>query len=143
LDNGEYDALILAAAGLRRLGFASRIAARIPCPACVPAPGQGIVAIQSRQNDAAVLDVLRPIDDPIAHGALEAERAVVEMLGGGCQAPIGAFAQPAYPGDLELNAVVLSLDGSRAVYGTAKGALSDAAAIGARVARQLLTDGAG
>jgi len=142
LENGEYDALVLAAAGLRRLGFASKIAVRLPALSCVPAPGQGIVAVQTRDGDDAVLRHVVLIDDREAHAALRAERAVVEALGGGCQAPIGVFARPAYPADLELAAVVLSLDGSRAVYGMAQGTFEDAEAIGARVGAQLLADGA-
>src|SRR5205807_5717109 len=77
LDAGEYDALVLAAAGLRRLGFASRISMRIPAAACVPAPGQGIVAIEVREADAAVRRTVADIDDPPAHAALDAERALV------------------------------------------------------------------
>jgi hydroxymethylbilane synthase len=142
LENGEYDALVLAAAGLRRLGFASKIAVRLPAPSCVPAPGQGIVAVQTREHDERVLRHVAPIDDREAHAALRAERAVVEALGGGCQAPIGAFARPAYPAGLELAAVVLSLDGNRAVYGMAQGSIDDADAIGARVGARLLADGA-
>ena len=154
LDAGEYDAIVLAAAGLTRLGFASRISARLPVDACVPAPGQGIVAIEIREGDEAVRQAVSSVDDAAAGAALEAERAVVTALGGGCQTPIGALASwvrsasPASPervtGDaLELVAVVVSLDGSRAVRAHRRGARSDAAALGARVAADLLAEGAG
>ncbi|MFI5179295.1 MAG: hydroxymethylbilane synthase, partial [Vicinamibacterales bacterium] len=78
LDEGQPAAIVLAAAGLRRLGFAARISLTLPAAACVPAPGQGIVAIEIRERDHAVRDAVSRIDDPAAAAALEAERAVVE-----------------------------------------------------------------
>ena len=140
---GAFDAIVLAAAGLRRLGMASRISATFPPSACVPAPGQGIVAIEIRDGDANVGAAVRTVDDRLAHAALDAERAVVEALGGGCQTPIGALASPLSNDELDLIAVVVSLDGSRAIYGTARGKADQAVAIGARVGAQLLADGAG
>ena len=83
------------------------------------------------------------IDEPRAHAALDAERAVVEALGGGCQTPIGALASPLSNDELELVAVVVSLDGRRAIHGMGHGRQDEAAAIGARVGAQLLADGAG
>jgi hydroxymethylbilane synthase len=142
LDAGDYDALVLAAAGLRRLGFASRISLTVPADVCLPAPGQGIVAIEVRHTDERVKEAVAPIDDPAAGAALRAERAVVEALGGGCQTPIGALALQG-PGGLELSGVVVSLDGSRVVRGRARGALRDADALGARLGAELLAQGAG
>jgi hydroxymethylbilane synthase len=143
LDQGDHDAIVLAAAGLRRLGFASRISFQLPPAACIPAPGQGIVAIEIREGDEPVAEAIRRFDDPAARAALAAERALVDALGGGCQTPIGALATMADGGDvLHLVAAVVALDGSRAVRGEARGPVSDAAAIGARVGGQLLTDGA-
>jgi hydroxymethylbilane synthase len=139
---GSYDAIVLAAAGLRRLGMASRISATLPPSACVPAPGQGIVAIEIRGNDATTGAAARAIDEPKAHAALDAERAVVDALGGGCQTPIGALASPLSNDELELVAVVVSLDGRRAVHGVGRGRQDEAAAIGARVGAQLLAAGA-
>jgi len=143
LDSGDYDALVLAAAGLRRLGFASRISATLPVAACVPAPGQGIIAIEIRAGDAALQQALAAIADAAAAAALTAERAVVEALGGGCQTPIGALATPAGGDTLELAAAVFALDGSRAVRATERGARSAAADLGVRVARRLIEHGAG
>jgi hydroxymethylbilane synthase len=142
----KLDAIVLAAAGLRRLGFAARISMTLPADACVPAPGQGIVAIQIREDDPGD-DVVRravaAIDDPQAGAALEAERALVEKLGGGCQTPVGALASP-LPGEvLELTAVVVALDGSRAIRAQARGSWKEAAALGARVGAELLSMGAG
>jgi hydroxymethylbilane synthase len=142
LDAGEYDALVLAAAGLRRLGVARRISMALPVTACVPAPGQGIVAIEIREGDDAVGRLIAGFDDPAARAALEAERALVAALGGGCQTPIGALATPLAEDTIELVAVVVALDGSRAVRGAAQGPQREAAAIGARVAAQLIDGGA-
>ncbi len=143
LDEGQYDALVLAAAGLRRLGFGARISLALPAAACVPAPGQGIVAIEIRDGDEHVQRAVGRIDDPAAAAALDAERAVVAALGGGCQTPVGALASPIDGDRLELVAAVIALDGSRAVRAEATGSRATAADIGARVGAQLLADGAG
>jgi hydroxymethylbilane synthase len=143
LDAGEYDALVLAAAGLRRLGMASRITMTLPASACVPSPGQGIVAIEIRANDDAVRQIVSGIDDADASVALEAERALVEALGGGCQTPIGALARPVDAGTLELVAAVAALDGTRIVRATAIGPRRDAAALGSRAGQDLMAQGAG
>jgi len=142
LDEGAHDALVLAAAGLRRLGFGSRISFALPASACIPAPGQGIVAIEIRQDDEAVRAVVAKIDDPAASTALSAERALVEALGGGCQTPIGALASPVDGDLLDLSAVVVALDGSRAVRERSVGARSEATALGERVGAALLARGA-
>ena len=141
LDEGQFDALVLAAAGLRRLGQESRISALLPVAACVPAPGQGIIAIEIRSDDPGTRELVAKIDDALAGAALVAERTVVEQLGGGCQMPIGAYAATA-GGVLTLTAIVLSIDGSRAAATTQSGPLTDAAAIGMRAARELLAGGA-
>ena len=143
LDEGAHDALVLAAAGLARLGFASRISLAIPAEACVPAPGQGIVAIEIRAGDARAADAVMRINDSPASDALTAERALVEALGGGCQTPVGALASVIDGKELELDAVVVALDGSRVVRGQARGARHEAAKLGARVGAQLIADGAG
>jgi hydroxymethylbilane synthase len=142
LDEGAHHALVLAAAGLRRLGFASRISFSLPVDACVPAPGQGIVAVEVREDDVAVRRTLEGIDDKAAAAALAAERAVVEALGGGCQTPIGALALPEEGEKLTLVAVVVTVDGSKAVRARERGLWADAAALGARVGATLLAEGA-
>lgn len=143
LDAGEHDALILAAAGLRRLGFESRITFALPAKACVPAPGQGIVAVEIRTGDEATAQAVAAVDDSNASSALAAERALVEALGGGCQTPIGALASAAGDGEIELIASVVALDGSRAVQAHGRGLVTDAAELGRRVAADLIADGAG
>jgi hydroxymethylbilane synthase len=142
LDEGQFDAIILAAAGMRRLGLASRISVALPVDVCVPAPGQGIVAIEAREGDTALRAALARINDDQASAALIAERAVVLALGGGCQIPIGVLASTAGGEDLELVAAVVALDGSRIVRGRARGPSSEGAAIGARLAAQLISEGA-
>ena len=149
LDAGQYQALVLAAAGLRRLGFADRITMALPPAACLPAPGQGIVAIEVRSEDRAVRDIVAGISDRAAAAALDAERALVEGLGGGCQTPVGALAtwvqEPtaSTPGELELTACVVALDGSRAVRERDRAPADDAVALGQRVSARLLDAGAG
>ena len=142
LDSGEHDALVLAAAGLRRLGFQARISLTLPATACVPAPGQGIVAIEARKDDHVVREVVARIDDADARAALTAERSLVEALGGGCQTPIGALATSLGDGDIELLATVIALDGGRAIRAIGRGPKGSAASVGARVAAQLLAQGA-
>ena len=143
LDDGSlYDALVLAAAGMRRLGFTDRISFPLPVEACVPAPGQGAIAIERRVDDAATRDALASIDDAPTSVAIEAERALVAALGGGCQTPIGAVAVPV-GGDLDLHAVVVSLNGQHVVRGHGRAPRTQAASLGARVAERLLAEGAG
>ena len=142
LDAGEQDALVLAAAGLRRLGFAARISLTLPADVCVPAPGQGIVAIETREGDTATRDVVLRISDADAAAALDAERAVVEALGGGCQTPIGALATMVDRSSLELIGVVASLDGSRVIRATGRASLADASELGLRVGQELMAKGA-
>ena len=141
VDSGQYDAIVLAAAGLRRLGQDARISAFLPADACVPAPGQGIIAVEIRSGDGRVRDVVRTIDDPRAAIALRAERTVVTRLGGGCQMPIGAYAD--VEGDaVTLTGIVISVDGSRVARAAATGSAAGAEALGLAVAEQLLERGA-
>jgi hydroxymethylbilane synthase len=142
LDRGDYAALVLAAAGLLRLGLASRISLALPATACVPAPGQGIVAIEIRDGDEDVSRVVTLINNAAAAAALTAERALVLALGGGCQTPIGALASPVGDDELELMAIVVSPDGSRAVRGDARGPIDRSAVLGQQVAAQLIEEGA-
>jgi len=142
VDGGEFDAIVLAAAGLRRLGHAARISATLSASICVPAPGQGIIAIEVRGGDERVRRLVSSVDDPPASAALRAERAVVRRLGGGCQMPIGAYAAPRDEA-FEVTGVVVSLDGSRAVRADVSGTAHEAEALGAAVAERLLEQGAG
>ena len=142
LDAGEYDVLVLAAAGLSRLGHDDRISAVLPPGTCVPAPGQGIIAVEVRGNDERAASVVKTINDAGAAAALTAERAVVTRLGGGCQMPIGAYAAES-GGALVLTAIVISVNGSKTARAEAQGPVADAALLGERVAEELLARGAG
>ena len=142
VDAGEFDALVLAAAGLIRLGHERRISVALPPDACVPAPGQGIIAVEVREDDGKTTSVVKQINDPVALSALTAERAVVTRLGGGCQMPIGAYASESAEG-LTLTAIVISVDGSKTARADAHGPLGDAALVGTRAAEELLARGAG
>lgn len=141
LDAGDYDALILAAAGMRRLGAAARISTMIPVEMCVPAPGQGIIAIEIRADDGRTRAIVGGIDDPHAGAALAAERALVTALGGGCQLPLGGIAR--HEGtDLVMHAIVLSPDGTTVLRGNGRGPAIHPGDLGRRVAADLAAAGA-
>jgi hydroxymethylbilane synthase len=142
LDAGDYDLLVLAAAGLRRLGFNSRISMRLSLDDCIPAPGQGIIAIEIRDGDPAVQAAVAAVNDAETAAALDAERGLVVALGGGCQMPIGGVATPAGASALELSAIVASLDGTRSIRYKKVGAQAEARALGREVAAYLLKGGA-
>jgi len=142
LDASEYDALVLAAAGLRRLDRADRISVALPPDLCIPAPGQGIVAVQCHDDGGEVSEYLSSLADADASAALEAERALVAALGGGCQMPLGGFCRVSGD-DLELTAVVTALTSDAEVRAMGFGRRDDPAELGRRVAAQLLQDGAG
>lgn len=141
LDEGACTALVLAAAGLRRLGLADRISWLLPFDICLPAPGQGIVAVELREDDAAVRALVGAIGDREAEAALAAERAVVAALGSGCQMPLGALAE-SDGAELRARGVVLSLDGARAARAEARGPIADPTGVGSRLAQALLAAGA-
>jgi hydroxymethylbilane synthase len=141
LDAGDYDAIVLAAAGLRRLQQGARISAYVPVDACVPAPGQGIIAVEIRDGDTSTANIVASINDWPSRVALDAERAVVSRLGGGCQMPIGAYAT-IDDTSLSIKAVVVSGDGSRAAHAQIDGRADEAEAAGNAAAEQLLADGA-
>jgi len=141
LDEGQYDALVLAAAGLLRLGRGDRISSALPFDACVPAPGQGIIAIETRVGDDAATAAAARISDPRAATALAAERAVIVRLGGGCQMPIGAYAE-VHGDQMQMTAVVVSLDGARAAHASAQGPAADPEGLGRQVAERLRLAGA-
>jgi hydroxymethylbilane synthase len=136
---GEFDAAVLAGAGLLRLGLESEIAEWIPLEVMLPAPGQGALAIQCRADDREVLALLKPLDDPATRSAVTAERAFLESLGGGCSTPVGAYAQ--YDSDgLVLKAIVASTDGRRVIRLNGQG--RDPLRLGRQTALQALAQGA-
>ena len=142
LDAGEFDAIVLAAAGLHRLERGDRISSYLPIYDCVPAPGQGIIAVETRTGDINTRDLVARINDLRSGLALRAERSVVATLGGGCQMPIGAHADVTDDA-LILGAIVTSLDGEQTARATVTGPPSDPEAAGAIAAKELLERGAG
>jgi hydroxymethylbilane synthase len=138
LDAGDYDALVLAAAGLARLGLGARVSALLPTDLSVPAPGQGIIAVEVRHGDRR--EELEAIDDADASLALRAERELVQRLGGGCQMPIGAYASIT-GGRLSLTGVVISPDGLRMARAEASGPAVAPEDVGGRAADELLAQG--
>lgn len=141
LAEGRYDAIVLALAGLRRLGWEERIAEILPLETMLPAVGQGALAIETREGDEVVRAACRPLEDPDTRRAVMAERALLAGLGGGCQVPIAAHAELS-DGALRLRAVVISPDGAQAVRDEIRGAPEDAEELGSELARRLLTSGA-
>ena len=142
LDDGEYSAIVLAGAGVSRLGLTSRISSYIPIDVCVPAPGQGIVAVQLRADaETGLRTIVNRLSDPDAEAALTAERAVVNALGGNCQMPLGAFARVDGQ-SIDMVGLVASLDGRTLIRATARGNRGGAAAVGEKLAGRLLDKGA-
>jgi hydroxymethylbilane synthase len=138
LDEGEFDAMVLAVAGLKRLGHAARITLALDAAACVPAPCQGIVAIETRRDVPAVFAA---VHDAAAGTSFRAERALVAALGGGCQLPLGAIATHR-GGALDLDAIVVSPDGMRRVRHAMTGDPARPEELGARLADELARRGA-
>jgi hydroxymethylbilane synthase len=141
LDDGEFDAIILAAAGLIRLGLARRASEWLERTAWLPAPGQGALAIVTRTEDAATRRFVGALNDPDSFAAVSAERIFLEGLGGGCQVPIGALGVP-YDKKLRLWGLVASPDGRRVVRGDLTGSLADPDALGHALADLLRDRGA-
>ncbi|MDG6347631.1 hydroxymethylbilane synthase [Luteimonas sp. 8-5] len=142
LDAGDYDAIVLACAGLRRLGFDSRIRARLDAPEWLPAPAQGAIAIECRDRDDAIAALCKALDDAPTRTCVEAERAMNRALHGSCHVPVAGFARLAGSG-LHLEGLVGSATDGSHVRATADGPAADPEALGREVARQLLESGAG
>lgn len=142
LDAGEYDAIILASAGLIRLEMQERIRTPIPADVSLPAVGQGAVGIECRSDDAELITLLQALNHNDTHTRVTAERAMNERLEGGCQVPIGSFAT--LDGDaITLTGMVGRPDGSELLFASATAQKNRAAEIGIEVAEALLAQGAG
>lgn len=141
LDDGQYDAILLAAAGLRRLGWGERITELLAADIMCPAVGQGALAIETRDDHGPAFEMCSKLDHAPTRAAVTAERAVLASLGGGCQVPIGAHAS-AEGETISLRAVVIHPDGEPLYADTCSGAAGEAAALGAAAAARLLDLGA-
>ncbi|HVF50602.1 MAG TPA: hydroxymethylbilane synthase [Pyrinomonadaceae bacterium] len=141
LDAGEYDALILASAGLRRLGLAERISTAITVGEMLPAVGQGALGIETRADDAETNRLVNMLDDAPTRAACTAERALLRALGGGCQVPIAAHGT-VNSNTLRLEALVAALSGARVIRGALEGDIAEAEGTGAKLAAVLDEQGA-
>jgi hydroxymethylbilane synthase len=142
LDDGEFDAVILAEAGLHRLDLGDRISRRLAPPLFYPAVGQGALGIECRSDDAETRRLLGEIDHSSTHAAVAAERKLMSALGAGCHAPVGV--ETAIENDrLSLAAVVLSTDGTVRLFAELTGSLAEPTVLGRAVAEELMRQGAG
>lgn len=144
LERGDYDAIVVAAAGLNRLGLEQRISQHLSTEEFPPAVSQGAIGVCAREDDSYVCEWLRPLDDLPTRLATTAERALLERVEGGCQVPLGALATVAEQG-IHLHAAVCALDGSQrlSARGDAAATVPEATALGVRLAMQLIAKGAG
>ncbi len=142
LDDGEFDAIILAEAGLRRLGYANRISSLLVPPLMLHAVGQGALGIECREDDGFIIDILTKISDANVVAAVSAERSLLRDLRAGCHAPVGATTSFSDSGELTLHGVVLSLDGADRLEAAATGSPDNAETLGLEVAARLREVGA-
>ena len=142
LDQGDMAAIILACAGLIRLGLESRITGRLDPKQCLPAVTQGVIGIECRGNDARTLELLAALEDAATRVVMRAERAFSHHLGGSCQSPIAAYAE-LNANQIELHGLVAEPDGSRLLRDSMNGAANDPEALGIRLAERVLAAGAG
>lgn len=140
LDDGAMDAIILAAAGLERLGYQTRIRQLLPESVCLHAVGQGALAIETRAADACVQDMLKPLDDAQTRIATLAERAFLGLVEGGCQVPIGVHAQVSN-GKIHIEAIIATLTGDRIIRDNVEGDAKDAEDLGAALGVRMLNAG--
>jgi hydroxymethylbilane synthase len=141
VESGEYDAILLAKAGLDRLGWSNRISEVFSPEVCMPAVGQGALGVQGRLKDHDLAEALAPLDDFETRQSIVAERALLAALEGGCQVPLGAWAR-FERGELAIDAVVCSPDGSQHVRQRATAPPDQARELGQRVAQLLIDSGA-
>jgi len=141
LDAGQYDAIILAAAGLMRLGLSERIRSTLPAEVSLPAPGQGALGVEALAARAEVAAWLAPLNDPLTAACVRAERAVSRALAGSCEVPLGAYAEP-HGAALHLRALVALPDGTRVIRAAASGPAQAPEALAERVIEKLRADGA-
>jgi len=142
LDAGGMDAIVLACAGLVRLGLESRITARLDPKVCLPAVTQGVIGIECRSNDVRTAGLLQALEDAATRKVMDAERAFAARLGGSCQSPIAAYAE--LDADrITLRGLVAEPDGSRLLRDTESGSAENPAALGRQLAERMLAAGAG
>ena len=142
VDRGEWDAIIVAAAGVRRLGLWNRVGEALERTAWLPAPGQGALGLVTRADDRATKSALGSLDHPASRAAVQAERAVLAALGGGCQTPVGALGVT-YGHGIRLWGCVATVDGERVVRGDLTGGIEEPDSLGFKLADLLRRRGGG
>lgn len=142
LDEGKYNAIVLASAGLRRLGWADRITELLSPEIMCPAVGQGALAVETRDDAGEAQKAAKTLEHEATRIAVTAERAVLAALGGGCQVPIGAYATVDLgAGIVQLQSIIVSPDGTQVIRKQASGPVSDVATMGRKLGEQLLAAG--
>jgi hydroxymethylbilane synthase len=141
LDAGDLDAILVARAGLIRLGLADKASEIIPYDIMLPAVGQGALCIEIREDDRNIRNLIRSLIDYNSMYEIKAERALLARLQGGCQIPIGAHAEVIYPSNLKMEAVVCTLDGTTVIRDTVDGKVDDFSTMGIELANKLLGRG--
>ena len=141
LEEERFDGIILAAAGLKRLGFTDRITDILPKSMVLPAVGQGALAIEVREDAKEIREMLDFLDDKETRACTEAERAFLATVEGGCQVPVGVYALPDEEGGLKVEGVIASLDGARLYRDAVQGPAADCMKLGRQLAEKLLDAG--
>jgi hydroxymethylbilane synthase len=141
VDQGEFDAVVLAEAGLLRLGIAKRTSERLSLEDFMPAPGQGALAVVARQDNLEIIEILKCIEDPLARAEIDAEREIVRVLEGGCKVPVGALAR-AHADRITMTASILSIDGKETLRVEREGPVRESVALAKELGMELIEKGA-
>ncbi len=141
VDKSEFDAVVLAKAGLARLGITDRISELLPVEDFMPAPGQGALAVVARRDNLKVIDMLRSIEHPPTRAEIEAERELIRILEGGCKVPVGALAR-VHSDKIRIAACIFSIDGKEKLLAERSGPLPQALALAREIGEELIEKGA-
>ncbi len=141
VDKGEFDAVVLAEAGMARLGITGRISERLSVEDFMPAPGQGALAVVARRDNLKVIDMLKSIEHPPTRAEIEAERELVRILEGGCKVPVGALAR-AHGDWIRMAACIFSINGKEKLLAERSGRVPQAVALAKEIGEELLEKGA-
>jgi hydroxymethylbilane synthase len=141
VDRGEFDAVVLAEAGLARLGLTGRISEKLTIEDFMPAPGQGALAVVARQDNLKIIEMLKSIEHPPTRTEIEGERELVRVLEGGCKVPVGALAR-AHGDRIMMAASIFSIDGKEKLLGERSGHLREALVLAKEMGEELIAKGA-
>jgi hydroxymethylbilane synthase len=141
VDKGEFDAVVLAEAGLTRLGMTGRISEQLPVEEFMPAPGQGALAVVAKRDNLKVIDILRSVEDARTRAEIEAERELVRILEGGCKVPVGALAR-AHGDRIVMAACIFSIDGKERLVAERSGDVKEGTVLAREIGKELIEKGA-